>query len=118
MTCNTCHQEIPQNKKSHAPLLACPRCLAAKSYQAILNFQRQFLPRILKGDLPVTITRPADEYKWHMVFAVYAQAWCGRPIEDWKNKKRAPYFEIADPVCERCREVFEGLVEDQTPEVA
>lgn len=121
MICPECNQEIPNSKANKMPLLLCPRCIAAQSYQALLQHQRQFLASIAKDDLPLTLTKPAEEVKWHMAFVNYRQqGWCGRELKNWKQKKRLFYHQItaATPVCDRCREVFEQLAEDQTAEVA
>ena len=109
MNCPTCGEEIP-SRKHGSPLLFCERCLAAKSYRDLLNFERQFMPAMLKGDYQLTLTRPAEEQAWHMVMTHYPQLYCGRERGRWKNSKRVAYPQLAEwKLCQRCEEVFNGL---------
>lgn len=123
MICPECHQEIPEKppwKKHGTPLLSCPRCLAAKSYQAIIDFQKPFLERIAKGDMQLSFRKAADEKYWHVAFLQYrGQAFCGAEIQaGWKGKQSLPWAKAPVDTCNRCREVIEQLLEDKTAEVA
>lgn len=119
MICTTCHQEIPtlkRRKRYAIPLLGCPKCLELKSYQEALKSQKHFLPRITKDELYVKLTKPASEFKWHMVLVGYPQTWCGaKPNTRWKDNKLLHYSEIIDgTVCGHCRDVFKQLAAEQT----
>lgn len=123
MICPKCQQEIPDKvpwKKHGAPALVCPRCLAAKSYQQILDFQKPFLDRIRKGDIQLSFRKRADGPQWHIAFLQYRdQAWCGEPIESgWKGKQHLPWAKAPAATCDRCREVIEQMLEGKTAEVA
>lgn len=118
MNCPTCNQEIPVSEKTKAPLLACPRCMKANSYQSILNFQAQFISRIMTGEAQVTLRKPAFTPRWHVAFIQYPkQAWCGVEIpKGWKNVRRASWPGIDHnivPVCNRCQEVIQQLAEEE-----
>ena len=123
MECPFCHREIPDTSPNKMPMLACPRCIAAKSYQALLQFERQFVIGLHKGHTRLTLTKPKKAFRWHMALAPhYMQAWCGeRVISQW-NWKHAAYPEIDPktiPLCERCVEVFDNLLSDvESSEVA
>ena len=112
MNCPTCGEEIP-SRKHGSPLLLCERCLTAKSYRDLLNFERQFMPAILKGDYQLILTRPAEERNWHVAMTHYRQLYCGREMKHWKNLKRVAHAQLAGwPLCQRCQEVFEGLTRE------
>jgi hypothetical protein len=114
MRCPTCLRPVPDDR------LACPHCASARSYQAILDFQKHFVKRIEKGELMVALTKSAAEYRWHMVLANYPQAWCGRALNArWKKRRLAwPKIDAATEVCGDCRRVFGEIAEDRTAEVA
>lgn len=120
MTCPTCNQEIPISENK-VPQLACPRCLAAKSYQALLQLQREFIAKMIEGAHRMTLTKPAKQVRWHLVLSNYAQAWCGETVNTRWDRQRLEYPKIdtvRTPLCEACQRVFEELAEDQPTEVA
>lgn len=120
MTCPTCHHEIGSSK-SGLPLLACPRCAFEKSYQAVVESQRQFVARMLKGDRKLTLTKPAEENGWHIAIASYSLSWCGRELNTHWKKKQLAYPKIDSaltPLCVACLQIFQKLPEDQPVEVA
>ena len=118
MTCPTCHREIPESK-NHIPLLACPYCLADKSYRAVLDAQRPLIVQIVKSDRALTLTKPAEESRWHMAFSTHPQAWCGRELNTRWKKKQQPYSRIDFQfVCESCQRVFLNVAEGRPTEVA
>lgn len=118
--CDTCHQEFGVGKNK-IPLLACPRCTAAKGYQDLLDYQRHSIEQMLKGDRLLTLTKSAPEIRWHLVLAGYAQAWCGQTTHERWKKQALCYPKIdtvVTPVCESCLRVFEELAQDQRTGVA
>ena len=119
MICPECQQEIP-SKKHGAPLLACPRCLAAKSYRSVLQVQRPFSERIERGDIQLSFRKAADSPQWHVAFLQYRnQAFCGAVIETgWKGKQHLPWAKAPLDTCARCREVIKQMLEAKTAEVA
>lgn len=123
MECPFCHHEIPDTSENKMPMLACPRCTAARSYAALLQFEKQFILGLHKGDHPLTLAKPKKQFRWHMALAPHhQQAWCGERITRQWNWKNIAYPEInrkLTPLCERCVEVFHTLLADeQSAEVA
>lgn len=108
MICPTCSQPIPD------ALLDCPACLAAKSYQALLEQQKPIIGRIQKGEYKLTLAKQAEEKNWHLVLANYPQAWCGKTLKTgWKRIRPVawPRVDRSTPVCDHCRRVFDEIAE-------
>lgn len=120
--CPDCLRQIPLGKNK-IPLLACPHCLADKSYQATLKVQRQFMRPIASGEITLTFRRASGAPKWHIALGSYKdQAWCGELIHrGWKDKMYRPWIVVeksAIAVCPRCREMLtQMLAEAKVAEV-
>lgn len=114
MNCPTCHRAIPNTGKNRQPLLYCPSCLRERSYRAILAAQRHVIARLVTGAVGVKLTKPADAVRWHIALGEYDQAWCGWALGRWEQKRLAwPLIDQATPLCERCREAFQKLAEEE-----
>jgi hypothetical protein len=95
--CPTCKREIPPM------LLACEECVIAASYREALARAKLGLPRIVAGEVPLILTKPYEEERWHMRLYPHVIAWCGRALDPrWRKKtQRYPAIEF-DTVCDGC----------------
>lgn len=114
MKCRTCGDAIPAGK------LGCERCLLALSEAASLDFQRQFMPRVVANQLELTMTyTPGRDRCWHVQrYADPLHAFCGTDLA--KKTGRDPiyyrdYF-TTKLQCRRCTEILEKLVAEIPPD--
>lgn len=104
MNCRTCQAAIPD----HWLGKECPDCTAAHARAALLEHQKTFLPKILKGDLKLTRSQRGN----HLILADDRyHAWCGEKTQPnrYDHQVNFPVEGLA-AVCHRCREVFEELM--------
>ena len=106
MICPQCRREVPAND------LACKTCAAQNSRAAFLVYQRQFLPAVLAGNLPIHTRRGrAGGADYHIeLFGDPEHAWCGVPTAGLKRDhvKVAPFVTAPLGTCKECAELFEA----------
>jgi len=111
--CAKCHTDYKE--------IVCPECVARFSRVAYLDLQKAYLPAILAGEYPLTLTHTKQQALPHIVLLgnYHHHAWCGASVMPKKNDRRVRYPEqqLAN-VCRLCREVFDRLVKELPKEVA
>ena len=114
MNCPVCHTPIPEHH------LACPVCAQRRSYEAVLDLQKAFLPSLLRGEHPLTLAKPSEEMDWHVALLCYNElAWCGRTISpQWKKQYREYPDLFHSRLCRWCRAALDRLAKEVSPEVA
>jgi len=111
--CPKCHTEYAE--------VICPDCVARLSREAYLDLQKTYLPAVIAGEYPLTLTYTKQQTLPHIVLlgTHRGHAWCGADVTPKKNDRRVRYPEqqLAN-VCRLCREVFDRLVKELPKEVA
>lgn len=110
--CPTCLERIPETA------LACPYCLERKSIDALRHKQRQFLARILTGELELLTRRVGTSPAQHLeMLGGTLRAFCGVKLDDKGRPATFRYSAAAmQKVCMRCQQHFGKLVADAAEE--
>ena len=117
-TCPDCGATVPDHKvylrggKQHIYMpVVCTVCAEEKSRAAYLARQKEFLPRIVAGEVELTLTYPANARLFHIrLIGEPRHAFCGMKTPGQWFKKYARLTEdLRAELCPRCLEVLDRL---------
>jgi hypothetical protein len=115
--CPTCHERIPETA------LACPYCLERKSLDALRHHQRQYLAKILTGEIELLARRVGSSPAQHLeMFGGSLRAFCGVQmaangvIRGTKPVAFRYTPEAMEKICIRCRQQFGKLLAEAAQE--
>lgn len=117
-TCTKCGATVPDRKvrtrgnkqKIYMPLV-CTDCAERNSRLAYLERQKEFLPRIVAGEVELTLTYRANAKLSHIrLIGEPTHAFCGmRTPRQWFKKYARLTTQLRDELCPGCLEVLDGL---------
>lgn len=90
MICPTCHQPLPENTA------ACRACLEAKYLRDLAQTEIQVLPKIIHGELPLTLALESRGKCYHLRFrggfsnVAYCQTELRSPRLSWPAFEERP----------------------------
>jgi hypothetical protein len=91
--------------------ISCPTCAEEKSYAAWLQFQLHYLPRVIDGELDLTIV--TKEGRRHIAFFGFPfQAYCGLSLTHVQKKFKARLSKPPIGTCQDCWRVYDHLLAD------
>lgn len=108
MICPKCNQPVLDGK------LVCTACVQRASHAAYMEMQRQLLPRVLCGEIPLTIGRVLDSAHSHIkLIGEPTHAWCGQRLSHAK-RLQMPYakLDLTSDLCPHCRSAIRDMAQE------